>query len=112
MECGWRASSGTTEQDLSDSFCLRSSALLRVGLAIAALLATAAIVSCSHSRPVSSASPTDPFSADAIISHYYQAIGGHDHLMRIDTRHMWGSYSEGRSTPKRTSSGSGPRCGE
>jgi hypothetical protein len=35
-------------------------------------------------------------SLDAIIAHYYSAIGGHDRLENITSRHMWGMYSEGK----------------
>jgi hypothetical protein len=38
--------------------------------------------------------------ADEIIEHYYSAIGGHDRLEQITTRHMWGSYSEGTLNAK------------
>jgi hypothetical protein len=60
----------------------------------AALLITsigACAPASAHEREPSAGSPT----ADEIIAHYYRAIGGHDRLEQVVTRHMWGTYSEG-----------------
>jgi len=63
------------------------------GAVLAAILVVAGLAcTASHSsREASIEAPT----ADDIIAHYYRAIGGHEGLEQISTRHMWGTYSEG-----------------
>ena len=62
---------------------------------IASLLAVISIAACSaasaREHEPTAGSPT----ADEVIAHYYRAIGGHDRLEQVVTRHMWGTYSEG-----------------
>ena len=62
---------------------------------IASLLAVISIAACSaasvREHEPTARSPT----ADEVIAHYYRAIGGHDRLEQVATRHMWGTYSEG-----------------
>lgn len=74
----------------------RSKDALRLSAALVTAVSAAMLIACSHSAPVGNAPHPDPDSPDAIIAHYYRAIGGHDHLESITSRHMWGVYSEGK----------------
>ena len=67
---------------------------------IASALLVASIGACSPASAREHGQPTGALSADEIIAHYYRAIGGHDRLERIVTRHMWGTYSEGTLNAK------------
>ncbi|MEP7065167.1 MAG: hypothetical protein ABI889_03970 [Gemmatimonadota bacterium] len=62
-----------------------------------AVYVASAILSCAHATATTASHEprAGALSADAIIAHYYSAIGGRDRLEQVDTRHMWGSYSEG-----------------
>jgi hypothetical protein len=83
-------------------FSLRSHSQLvhRATAIVASALLVASIAGCSpasaHEHEPSADTPT----ADEIIAHYYRAVGGHDRLARVVTRHMWGSYSEGTLNAK------------
>ena len=70
-----------------------------MGILCSAVLVTS-IAACSHASTREHELSTKPSTADEIIAHYYSAIGGHDRLERISTRHMWGSYSEGTLNAK------------
>jgi hypothetical protein len=74
---------------------LHSVRVYRTSNIIAWALLVAGIGACSpasaHEHEPDSSAPT----ADEIIAHYYRAIGGHDLLEQVVTRHMWGTYSEG-----------------
>jgi hypothetical protein len=63
------------------------------------VLVITSIVACS-SASAREHEPSDGATADEIIEHYYSAVGGHDRLELITTRHMWGSYSEGTLNAK------------
>jgi hypothetical protein len=52
-------------------------------------------IGCTHRQSGRDSLSGNGSTADAIIAHYYRAIGGYDRLERITTRHMWGSYAEG-----------------
>ena len=62
---------------------------------VAALLAASGIVACAPASARAHESSAHEPSADEIIAHYYSAIGGHDRLEQVVSRHMWGTYSEG-----------------
>ena len=67
-------------------------------LAVLLAMATMALPGCvRHHRENARIAPsvTTP---DAIFTRYYDAIGGRDRLERIQSRHMWGVYSEGALT--------------
>ena len=81
---------------MSDHLVHRPRDGARLSAAIACALVAATIVACSHSAPRAVEAAPAPDSPDAIIAHYYRAIGGRDHLERITSRHMWGVYSEGK----------------
>jgi hypothetical protein len=70
----------------------------RLPLSVLLTMATIVLPACaSHHRENAGigASATTP---DAIFTRYYNAIGGRDRLERIQSRHMWGVYSEGTLT--------------
>jgi hypothetical protein len=50
---------------------------------------------CSHPRTSAEELNAPASTPDAIFAHYFRAIGGRDRLARIESRHMWGVYSEG-----------------
>ena len=50
---------------------------------------------CSHPRASADETHASAPSPDAIFAHYFRAIGGRERLARIESRHMWGVYSEG-----------------
>ena len=66
--------------------------LLALGLIVAS------IAGCHRASPREPEPSSKAESADDIIARYYRAIGGHDRLAGITTRHMWGTYSEGSLT--------------
>ena len=74
----------------------RSRGVVRLSAALVCALGAAIIVACTHSGPRASETAPAADSPDAIIAHYYRAIGGHDRLESITSRHMWGVYSEGK----------------
>jgi hypothetical protein len=74
----------------------RSGDGVRVSIALACALGAALLVACTHSAPRASEVTTAPDTPDAIIAHYYRAIGGYDRLEHITSRRMWGVYSEGK----------------
>ena len=65
----------------------------------ALIIASASLVASIGAGSRASAREREPSSGaatvDEIIAHYYRAIGGHDRLEQVVTRHMWGAYSEG-----------------
>jgi hypothetical protein len=63
-------------------------------LVLAALAAS--VGGCSHSAAGANEAHPEATSPDAIVAHYYRAIGGYDRLESIGSRHMWGVYSEGK----------------
>ena len=62
-----------------------------LAVACAAVLGAA----CSHPSPGAVEPHASAPSPDAIFAHYFRAIGGRERLARVDSRHMWGVYSEG-----------------
>lgn len=68
------------------------------------LLVAVAVVMASSSCSHPNAGATDSLAAastpDAIFAHYLRAIGGQARLEHIESRHMWGVYSEGTLTAK------------
>ena len=78
----------------------RLAALAATRWMIVAGLIAIASMSCSHSHQ----GAADPHAAaptpEAIFAHYFRAIGGRDRLHRVESRHMWGVYSEGTLTAK------------
>ena len=81
---------------MPNHYRLRSKQLLRLSAALTNTLAAALLIACSHAAASTSERHAAPDSADAIIAHYYRAIGGYDRLESITSRHMWGVYSEGK----------------
>jgi hypothetical protein len=61
-------------------------------------MVAASIAGCHRTSPREPVASSKAESADDIIARYYRAIGGHDRLAGITTRHMWGTYSEGSLT--------------
>ncbi|MDQ2767139.1 MAG: hypothetical protein M3Y30_08265 [Gemmatimonadota bacterium] len=82
---------------MSRTFRLRSYEALRSTSALLAVVCAAALISsCSQSAAGSNDAHPAPGTPDAIIAHYYRAIGGYDRLENITSRQMWGVYSEGK----------------
>jgi hypothetical protein len=70
---------------------------LRVTLAALAISA-AMIAGCAKPKGGNTGLDAGAATPDAIIAHYYHAVGGRDRLEQIETRRMWGVYSEGSLT--------------
>jgi outer membrane lipoprotein-sorting protein len=66
----------------------------------AAALLVASISACSPASAREHEPSASSSTADEIIAQYYRAIGGHDRLEQVVTRHMWGTYSEGTLNAK------------
>jgi hypothetical protein len=66
-------------------------------LAVAVAMASS---SCSHANASAADRLATEATPDAIFAHYFRAIGGRDRLEHIESRHMWGVYSEGTLTAK------------
>lgn len=64
-------------------------------VALVAIVVTA-LAACSHPNRTEVAPQAVAFTPDAIFAHYFRAIGGRDRLERIESRHLWGVYSEGK----------------
>jgi len=69
---------------------LRRTALIIASASLVASIGAGSRASAREREPSPGAA-----TVDEIIAHYYRAIGGHDRLEQVVTRHMWGAYSEG-----------------
>jgi hypothetical protein len=78
----------------------RAGAQIRRELAALIVITATLLASCTHASHVSGDTLSTRATPDEIIARYYRAIGGRDRLERIDTRHMWGTYSEGSLTAR------------
>jgi hypothetical protein len=78
--------------------CLRShrvrASSTATNVMVSALVITI-LLACSPASAREHEQLASASSADEIIARYYSAIGGHDRLEQVSTRHMWGTYSEG-----------------
>ena len=54
-----------------------------------------ALSACRTLEPSTSLSVNRAVTADDVIREYYQAVGGHDRIVAIHNRRMWGHYNEG-----------------
>jgi hypothetical protein len=63
-------------------------------VAFVAVLVSA--LACSHPNRTETHPQAVALTPDAIFAHYFRAIGGRDRLEHIESRHMWGVYSEGK----------------
>ena len=78
-----------------DRLAIATTRWVLVGVAVA--MATTA---CSHPHASAADAHAAEPTPDAIFAHYFRAIGGRDRLEHIESRHMWGVYSEGTLTAK------------
>ena len=69
---------------------LRRTALIIASASLVASIGAGSRASAREREPSPGAA-----TVDEIIAHYYRAIGGHDRLEQVVTRHMLGAYSEG-----------------
>ena len=83
-----------------DSMGLRRVRVFCAALVFLSALVVTSIVACSPASARENEPSPSGATADEIIAHYYSAIGGHDRLEQVVTRHMWGSYSEGTLNAK------------
>ena len=78
----------------------RLAALAATRWMIVAGLIAIVSMSCSHSHKGAADPHATASSPDAIFAHYFRAIGGRDRLERVESRHLWGVYTEGTLTAK------------
>ena len=82
------------------SLRLHTARAYRTTTILASALLIASIGACSRASAREHESSAGAPTADDIIAHYYRAIGGHDRIEQVVTRHMWGAYSEGTLNAK------------
>ena len=59
-----------------------------------------ALAACSHPNRSLADLQAVALTPDAIFARYFRAVGGRDRLEHIESRHMWGVYSEGTLVAK------------
>ena len=71
---------------------------LRLALSMLAALVATLVPACARTNNIQPAIDAPATTPDAIIAHYYRAVGGRDRIEKIRARRMWGVYSEGTLT--------------
>jgi hypothetical protein len=72
----------------------------RVLCVVLVAIVVSALAACSPPNRTEGAPNAVVLTPDVIFAHYFRAIGGRDRLEHVESRHMWGVYSEGTLVAK------------